>query len=71
MTDLTERLRKQLELFESLPNTAIASDNLAALYLGISPRSVDRHPGLPRVQVTPGRKGRRVADIRKVAGLKV
>lgn len=67
MADLTERLRKNLELFNSLPDEAIAPTNLAALFLGLSDRSVRRHPNLPRVQVSPGRYGYLVGHIRKIA----
>jgi hypothetical protein len=67
MADLTERLRKNLELFNSLPDEAIAPTNLTALFLGVSERTVRRHSALPRVQVSPGRYGFRVGHVRKIA----
>jgi hypothetical protein len=67
MADLTERLRQQLELFNSLPDEAIAPTKLTALVLGLSERTVRRHPHLRRYQVSLGRYGQLVRDVRKVA----
>jgi hypothetical protein len=67
MAGLTGRLRQQLELFNALPDEGVAPTKLTALVLGLSERTVRRHPGLPRVQVSLGRYGYRVGDVRKVA----
>ena len=67
MIDTTDRLRKAIEGFNSLPDEAISPTKLTALYLGLSERTVRRHPHLPRYQVSLGRYGQLVADVRKVA----
>jgi hypothetical protein len=50
--------------FNDLPDDAIVQTKVTALVLGISERNVRYHPQLPRVQVSLGRYGQRVGDIR-------
>ena len=42
-------------------------DDIAGFILGMSERTVRYHPHLPRVQISRGRYGQRVGDIRKLA----
>ena len=67
MTKQTNLVRMELERFSSLPDEAIISSKLAAIILDISERTTRYHPLLRRIQVSEGRYGFRVADVRKLA----
>jgi hypothetical protein len=60
-------LREILERFDALPDDAIVPTKVTSILLGTSERSVRYNPHLPRVQVSRGRYGQRVGDIRKIA----
>jgi hypothetical protein len=57
-------LRRQLENFDRLPNDALVFDGVAALVLGVSLKTLKRKISLPARQISEGRHGRRVGDIR-------
>jgi hypothetical protein len=59
-------LAKQIELFESLPNEAVVRTPVTEAVTGLSGRTIRYHPDLPRVQLSEGRYGQRVGDIRKL-----
>jgi hypothetical protein len=52
--------------FELLPDDAVLPTKATAIILGLSERTVRRHPLLPRVYVSADRYGQRVADIRRL-----
>jgi hypothetical protein len=53
-----------IKRFEDLPNNAVVQTKITALVLGLSERTVRYHPKLPRITLSQGRYGQRVADIR-------
>lgn len=63
---MTPALREILELFDSLPDGAVVATKITATVLGLSERTVRYHPLLPRVQISPGRYGQRVSDVRRL-----
>jgi hypothetical protein len=64
---MTDELREILERFDALPNDAVVASKITAIILGTSERTVRYHPHLLRRQVSRGRYGHRVGDIRKIA----
>ena len=62
---MTNELHETLERFKSLPDEAILPSRVTGIILGVSERTVRYHPNLPRVQISRGRYGQRVGDIRK------
>jgi hypothetical protein len=56
-----------LKAFPNLPDDAIIPAPTAALLLGLSDRTVRRHPNLPRRYVSRDRYGFRAGDIRRIA----
>ena len=65
---MSPALRRQLAIFDELPNDALVTDEVAATVLGVSLCTVkyDR-TNLPRRQISERRHGRRVGDIRALA----
>jgi hypothetical protein len=59
-------LHEVLERFNSLPDDAILPSRVTGIILGVSERTIRYHPHLPRVQISRGRYGQRVGDIRKL-----
>jgi len=64
---MTNELHEVLQRFDSLPDNAILPSRVTGIILGVSERTVRYHPQLPRVQISRGRYGQRVGDIRKLA----
>jgi hypothetical protein len=56
-----------LKAFPNLPDDAIIPTPTAALLLGLSDRTIRRHPSLPRRYVSRDRYSFRAADIRRLA----
>lgn len=63
---MTNELHEILERFNALPDDAILPSRVTGVILGISERTVRYHTSLPRVQISRGRYGQRVGDIRKL-----
>jgi hypothetical protein len=55
-----------LQRFHALPDDAVVPSRITGMILGISERTIRYHPNLPRVQISRGRYGQRVGDIRKL-----
>jgi hypothetical protein len=66
MPTMTDGLRQILERVESLPDDAVLPSKITAIVLGLSEKTVRYHPHLSRVQISRGRYGQRVGDIRKL-----
>jgi hypothetical protein len=64
---MTNGLREILVRFDVLPDDAILPSRVTGIILGMSERTIRYHPNLPRVQISRGRYGQRVGDIRKLA----
>ena len=64
---MTSGLREILERFDVLPDDAVVPSKVTGIILGVSERTIRYHPNLPRVQISRGRYGQRVGDIRKLA----
>jgi hypothetical protein len=60
-------LHEALARFNVLPDDAIVPSQVTAIILGVSERTIRYHPHLPRIQISRGRYGQRVGDIRKLA----
>jgi hypothetical protein len=60
--DLPEALAR----FNVMPDDAVLPSQVTAIILGVSERTIRYHPNLPRVQISRGRYGQRVGDIRKL-----
>jgi hypothetical protein len=59
----------RLAAFDTLPVDAIVDDAVAAVLLGVSIQTLQRHDRVPRRQISTRVFGRRVGDIRdKVRG---
>jgi len=52
--------------FDDLPNDAVISPKIAALVLGCAERTVRYHPKLQRVQISRGRYGFTVGNVRRI-----
>jgi hypothetical protein len=59
-------LHEALARFNVLPDDAVLPSQVTAIILGVSERTIRYHPNLPRVQISRGRYGQRVDDIRKL-----
>ena len=59
-------LHEALSRFNVLPDDAVLPSQVTAIILGVSERTIRYHPYLPRVQISRGRYGQRVGDIRKL-----
>jgi hypothetical protein len=59
-------LHEVLARFNVLPDDAVLPSQVTAIILGVSERTIRYHPNLPRVQISRGRYGQRVGDIRKL-----
>lgn len=64
---MTPALREILERFDVLPDAAVIPSKVTSVILGMSERTVRYHPQLRRVQVSVGRYGQSVGDVRKLA----
>jgi hypothetical protein len=60
-------LHEALARFNVLPDDAVLPSQVTAIILGVSERTIRYHPNLPRVQISRGRYGQRVGDIRKLS----
>jgi hypothetical protein len=63
---ISDKLREILQRFDTLPDSAVVPTKVTATILGLSERCVRYHPRLPRVQVSEGRYGQAVGDVRKI-----
>lgn len=63
---MTNALREILECFDALPDDAVVPSKITAVILGLSERTIRYHENLRRVQLSVGRYGQRVGDIRKL-----
>jgi len=63
---MTNELHEILERFNALPDDAILPSWVTGIILGVSERTIRYHPHLARVQISRGRYGQRVGDIRKL-----
>jgi hypothetical protein len=61
---MSPSFQRQLAIFDSLPNDAVVFDTVACIVLGISLNTLKTKTNLPVRQITEGRHGRRVGDIR-------
>ena len=52
--------------FDDLPDDAVVQTKFTSLVTGLSDRTIRYHPDLPRCQISRGRVGQRVGDIRKL-----
>src|SRR5262249_10481996 len=64
---MSNELHEVLQRFDALPDDAILPSRVTGIILGVSERTVRYHPQLPRIQISRGRYGQRVGDIRKLA----
>jgi hypothetical protein len=64
---VTNELHEVLQRFNALPDDAVLPSRVTGIILGVSERTIRYHPQLPRVQVSRGRYGQRVGDIRRLA----
>jgi hypothetical protein len=55
---------ESLKRFDALPDDAVVETAVTAAVTSLSERTVRYHPQLPRVQISRGRYGQRVKDIR-------
>jgi hypothetical protein len=55
-----------IKRFDDLPNDAVVSPKITALILGIAERTVRYHPKLNRVQLSRGRYGFTVGNVRQL-----
>jgi hypothetical protein len=63
---MNPRHREIVESFDNLPVDAIVPDRVTRFLFGDpSEWTFRRHPPVPRLQISPGRKGSRVGDIRE------
>jgi hypothetical protein len=64
-----DQISKSFEIikrFDDLPDDAVVSTKITALVLGVAERTVRYHPRLTRIQISRGRYGFRVGNIRKI-----
>jgi len=52
--------------FDDLPNDAVISTKIAALVLGLAERTIRYHPQLKRIQLSRGRHGYTVGNVRQL-----
>jgi hypothetical protein len=64
---MTPKLLAKLKIFPSLPDDALVSDAEAAAVLNISLSTLKKKRPIPARQISEGRHGRRVGDIRALA----
>jgi hypothetical protein len=55
-----------IKRFDDLPNDAVISTKVAALILGCAERTIRYHPALQRIQISRGRYGFRVGNVRRI-----
>jgi hypothetical protein len=53
--------------WDSLPDDAVVSSRITALVLGCAERTIRYHPKLKRIELSLGRYGFRVGNVRKIA----
>lgn len=63
---MSSDLHEALARFNVLPDDAVLPSQVTAIILGVSERTIRYHPNLPRIQISRGRYGQRVGDIRKL-----
>jgi hypothetical protein len=54
-----------IENFDRLPNAALVAPKVAALVLGVSERTLRRHPATPQIRFSARRVAYRVGDLRR------
>jgi hypothetical protein len=59
-----DAIRKKLKELDQLPDDAIIPDPVTAKILNIGLRTLRRNNPVPRVQLSPGRIGRRLGNVR-------
>jgi hypothetical protein len=59
-----DAIRTKLNELNDRPDDAVIADPVVAELLGISLRTLRRHQHIRRVQLSPGRVGRRLGDVR-------
>lgn len=64
--DYMNNTLEALQRFDALPDDAVVPSRITGMILGISERTIRYHPNLPRVQISSGRYGQRVGDIRRL-----
>jgi hypothetical protein len=64
---MTDSPRKELQLFDALPDEAIVSSRIAGIILDLSERTIRYHPHLRRIWTSTGRYGFQVGEVRKLA----
>ena len=57
-------IQRKLKQLDQLPDDAVIADPVAAEIMGISTRTLRRRNPVPRVQLSPGRIGRRLGNVR-------
>ena len=60
-------LKRALERFDLLPDSANVSSKVTAAILGVSERTIRYHPLLPRIYTSPKRYNYNVGRVRKLA----
>lgn len=65
--DFMNNTLEALQRLDALPDDAVVPSRITGMILGISERTIRYHPHLPRVQISRGRYGQRVGDVRKLA----
>lgn len=56
-----------IKRFDDLPDDAVISTKITAIILGCADRTVRYHPKLTRIQISNGRYGFRVGNVRSIA----
>jgi hypothetical protein len=59
-----DAIQKKLGQLDQLPDDAVIADPVAAQVLDISLRTLRRRNPVPRIQLSPGRVGRRLGAVR-------
>jgi hypothetical protein len=55
-----------LKNWDNLPDDAVISTKITALVLGCAERTVRYHPKLKRIEISRGRYGFRVGNVRRI-----
>ena len=67
--DMSRDFSKSFEIlrhWDSLPDDAVISTKITALVLGCAERTIRYHPKLKRVEISRGRYGFRVGNVRRI-----
>jgi hypothetical protein len=63
MSDIS-RAFEIVKNFDLLPDDAVVQTKITSVVTGLSDRTIRYHPKLPRRQISRGRVGQRVGDVR-------